>query len=61
MILPEMVPRFNETIKEIAGQRAVIDLNEHTGPNLTTDGIHLNAQGYTLWTTREGLRLQRLN
>jgi lysophospholipase L1-like esterase len=52
MIRPEMVPRFNETIKEIAGQRPVIDLNEHmTGPNLTTDGIHLNAQGYTLWTT----------
>jgi GDSL-like Lipase/Acylhydrolase family len=47
----EMVPHLNEAIKEIAGQRPVIDINEQmAGPNLTTDGIHLNAQGYELWT-----------
>jgi GDSL-like lipase/acylhydrolase family protein len=48
---PEAVPLLNGVIKEMAGAEATIDLYEPmTDANFTTDGIHLNAQGYVLWT-----------
>jgi lysophospholipase L1-like esterase len=48
---PEIVPRLNETITEIAGAGGVIALNRSLDePNLTTDGIHLNSRGYEFWT-----------
>jgi hypothetical protein len=48
-IVPEALPGLNETIKYMG--ETIIDLNEQMiGSHLTTDGVHLNAQGYTLWT-----------
>jgi len=50
MFDPELLPRLNEVIKEIAGSGAAIDLRESMNEaNLTTDGIHLNSRGYELW------------
>ena len=48
--MSEFVPRINEAIKETTRPGAVIDLNvQMTGANLTTDGVHLNDQGYDQW------------
>lgn len=48
---PQMVPALNRAISATPNATAVIDLN---GPlseaNLTTDGVHLSAAGYSLWT-----------
>jgi hypothetical protein len=47
----KLVPSFNDVIRATPNVKAVIDLNEPlSGANLTTDGIHLGAEGYTLWT-----------
>ena len=49
MIIPGALPLLNETIKDTG--EAIIDLNEQMiGSQLTTDGVHLNAKGYALWT-----------
>ena len=57
MIVPEALPRLNETIKDTG--ETIIDLNKQMiGSHLTTDGVHLNDQGYALWTRAiiEGIR-----
>jgi len=47
----KLVPSFNDVIRATPNVKAVIDLNEPlSGANLTTDGIHLGAEGYALWT-----------
>jgi lysophospholipase L1-like esterase len=47
----KLVPGFNDTIKSTPNVKAVIDLNEPlSSANWTTDGIHLGAQGYALWS-----------
>lgn len=51
LLVPGVVPRLNQAIKELAGQNPVIELGEQmTERNLTTDGVHLNSRGYELWT-----------
>jgi hypothetical protein len=57
MIMPGALPLLNKTIKDTG--EAIIDLNEQMiGSHLTTDGVHLNAKGYALWTRAiiEGIR-----
>jgi lysophospholipase L1-like esterase len=48
---PQIVPALNRTILSAPNIRAVIDLNAPlSGANFTIDGVHLNADGYALWT-----------
>ena len=44
------LPFLNETIKDMG--ETIIDLNEQMigSSHFTTDGVHLNAEGYALWT-----------
>jgi lysophospholipase L1-like esterase len=47
----ELVPKFNDVIRATPNVKAVIDLNKPlSAANWTTDGIHLGAEGYALWT-----------
>jgi GDSL-like Lipase/Acylhydrolase family len=53
-----LVPDLNQIIKATPERRGVIDLNTAlSNADLTTDGIHLGADGYALWlkTMIEGI------
>ena len=46
----KLVPSLNAVIKATPNATNVIDLNEPlSAPDATSDGIHLNEQGYALW------------
>lgn len=44
------IERFNGAIKQLAEGRTLIDLYKAVPGSLTIDGIHLNGEGYKLWT-----------
>jgi lysophospholipase L1-like esterase len=47
---PALIPILNGIIKKAAQGREPIDVTEPlTTDNLTSDGIHLKAEGYVLW------------
>jgi lysophospholipase L1-like esterase len=46
-----LVPGLNEIIRATHNVKTLIDVTHPLAEaNLTTDGIHLNAQGYAIWT-----------
>jgi len=58
---PEKIVRLNKQIKEFAFQykfnwidiySLFVDKNSFLKPNLTMDGLHLNHEGYQLWTSK---------
>lgn len=49
-IPPAEIERLNNVIEQLADGRPVIDLHEAAAGAPTIDGIHLNADGYKLWT-----------
>lgn len=50
LIDPVEIERFNRAISRLAGDSDTIDLHGAIDGDLTVDGIHLNSEGYRLWT-----------
>ena len=46
----DAVENFNRAIHELAAGKTLIDLHSAVPGDLTVDGIHLNRDGYKLWT-----------
>ncbi|MCK1571708.1 MULTISPECIES: hypothetical protein [unclassified Bradyrhizobium] len=44
------VGKFNRAIRELAAGKTLIDLHRAVSGDVTVDGIHLNGDGYKLWT-----------
>jgi lysophospholipase L1-like esterase len=44
------VRQFNDFLKSLSGSYAVIDVSKGMQPDMTTDGVHLDATGYRVWT-----------
>lgn len=47
---PAEIERFNGVIRELAEGQTLIDLHRAVPGSLTIDRIHLNGEGYKLWT-----------
>jgi lysophospholipase L1-like esterase len=45
-----MVRQFNDFLKSLSGSYAVIDVSKDMKADMTTDGVHLDATGYHVWT-----------
>ncbi len=49
-IEPANIERINTAIGQLAGDRTLIELHQAVVGESTIDGIHLNGDGYKLWT-----------